>query len=793
MRKTGISYFVCCLCLFANFTYAQHSNNWYFGERAGITFNTNPPTALTDGQLDTWEGCTSMSDINGNLLFYTDGSLVYNRNHIVMPNGSGLMGGTSSTSSGIVIPKPGSDHIYYLFTAEPINATLVTTYAYSEVDMNLDGGFGDVVASKKNITLYTPATERLAAVKHANGMDYWIITKRFGDDAFLVYQVSCAGVNTTPVVSNIGSVPTGTYDAIGALKVSPDGKRACIAYNSGSAQLFDFDNATGMLSNLINLTGYTFNRIYGVEFSPNSKKLYISSNANWINQYDITSNDPTVINASKYGLTTASGDANEALQLGPDKKIYIATWGRTQMHVINDPDIAAPGCNLQWNAIDLAGRKMVFGLPTYIASFFTNTGQADFTYSFNNCQVQFTGTTIITGNLQWYWDFGDGTTGTGQSVSHMYAATGSYNVKLKAIPAGACISNDSIIVIHPVLIEQDVTKTVNFSHTFNKCQVQFSGNTDFTDNLQWLWDFGDGTTGTGQTVNHTYNRLGSYTVTLTGQPVLSCPMYDTMFKTIQVDISDPAATIDFTNPFTGCKVHFSGTSDYAGSLLWQWDLGDANTASGRFVDHSYNSSGTYTVKLIAIKVSNCPVNDTLTITHQVPIHLNTVTVNAGADTSIFFNTPYQLHATGTPATALYTWSPATGLNNPFIADPVTTLKTDVTYTVTVTDENGCTATDDKAINVFGNPDVYVPNSFTPNGDGKNDLLKPLGYGIQQLVYFRVYNRYGKLVFQSTDLNAAWDGTVKGKAQPAGTYTYMVKVINYRGWPVEQTGTIIIIR
>jgi gliding motility-associated-like protein len=152
-----------------------------------------------------------------------------------------------------------------------------------------------------------------------------------------------------------------------------------------------------------------------------------------------------------------------------------------------------------------------------------------------------------------------------------------------------------------------------------------------------------------------------------------------------------------------------------------------------------------------------------------------------------------LNAVGTPPNATYTWSPLTGLSDPFIPDPVTVLKNDVTYYVTVTDENGCTATDDIKLKVFGNPDVYVPNSFTPNGDGKNDMLMPLGFGLRSVEYFKIYNRYGQLVFQTNSLGIGWDGTFKGKPQPAGTYTYMVKVINYRGWPVEQKGTSIIIR
>ena len=92
--------------------YAQQGNNWYFGEYAGLSFNTTPPTALTNGQLNTSEGCASISDKNGNILFYTDGMFVYDRTHTVMPNGSGLMGNISSFNSAIIVPKPGNNLLH---------------------------------------------------------------------------------------------------------------------------------------------------------------------------------------------------------------------------------------------------------------------------------------------------------------------------------------------------------------------------------------------------------------------------------------------------------------------------------------------------------------------------------------------------------------------------------------------------------------------------------------------------------------------------------------------------------
>ncbi|MEP7254491.1 MAG: PKD domain-containing protein [Ferruginibacter sp.] len=781
--------------LISNYSFCQQGNIWYFGEYAGLNFNTNPPTPLTDGQLNTYEGCASICDKNGQLLFYTDGRKVYNRNHQVMPNGDGLMGGPSSTHSAIIVPKPGSSAIYYIFTAEPINSTLVTSYHFSEVDMQLDGGLGDVTG-QKNILLYTRSTERLAAVKQANGVDYWVVTKGFGNDSFSVYKVSCDGVNMTPVVSNIGAVPTGLYDAIGAIKLSPDGKKLCIAINgypgSPKSQLFDFDNATGIISNCIDLSGYALNGLYGVEFSSNSKLLYLSGNSNKVYQYDITSNNQVTINASKYTII-AIGEENEALQLGPDKKIYVASYNKTSINVINNPDISGPGCNFTIGGVNLNGRKSLLGLPTYISSFFDTSSHINFIHTLVNCQVQFTGTTNLTGNLQWSWNFGDGATATGQTVNHTYIQLGTYTATLKVIPVGNCITGDSFFVSHPVVIEKDTVSRVDFTHAFNNCQVQFSGSTNFTGNMQWYWDFGDGTTGTGQIVNHTYNRLGTYTVTLKGEPTENCIMYDTFFVSHVLTLNDTSSYVDFAHVFANCQVQFSGTTNSTNNLQWNWNFGDGVNGTGQIINHTYNQWGIYTITLKGIPITNCIINDTFFASHPVPINLNVVTVSAGRDTLAFLNLPIQLNATGTPANVTYMWSPVTGLNNPFISNPVALLRSDVTYMVTVTDNNGCTATDDIFIKVFSNPEVYVPNSFTPNADGKNDNLKPLGFGLKKIVYFKIYNRYGELIFETNTLGIGWDGTFKGKVQPAGAYTYMVKVINFRDWPVEQTGTVIIIR
>ena len=142
----------------------KQANFWYFGTHAGLNFSMGPPAPLTNGALDTWEGCSSISTAAGALEFYTDGTYVYNRNHTQMPNGSGLFGHSSSTQSGIIVPKPGSTTQYYIFTVDAADNGLAHGLCYSLVDMTLNDGLGDVVTTEKNISLVPLACEKVTAV-----------------------------------------------------------------------------------------------------------------------------------------------------------------------------------------------------------------------------------------------------------------------------------------------------------------------------------------------------------------------------------------------------------------------------------------------------------------------------------------------------------------------------------------------------------------------------------------------------------------------------------------------------
>ena len=239
---------------------------WYFGYGAGVNFPSGgAPVAVTNGQTNTLEGVATISDAAGNLLFYTDGSTVWNKLHAVMCNGTGLLGNGSSTQSGVIVPKPGSPNVYYLFSVALYNGG----FRYSEIDMNLCATNGSVTV--KNFFLYQNNSEKCTAVRHCNGTDIWVISHD-GATGFRSYLVTAAGVNTTPTVTNVGS--NNPSPGIGYLKASFNGaKLAYGVYINGFLEILDFNNSTGVVSNPITINNAAFSQAYGVEFSSDNSKV----------------------------------------------------------------------------------------------------------------------------------------------------------------------------------------------------------------------------------------------------------------------------------------------------------------------------------------------------------------------------------------------------------------------------------------------------------------------------------------------------------------------------------------
>ena len=190
-------------------------------------------------------------------------------------------------------------------------------------------------------------------------------------------------------------------------------------------------------------------------------------------------------------------------------------------------------------------------------------------------------------------------------------------------------------------------------------------------------------------------------------------------------------------------------------------------------------------------VSGCPKpqRDSVVVTVLPPLN-----AFAGRDTSIIAGQPLQLKATGG---ITYAWSPPTGLNNPGIQGPVAVLDGNsptIVYTVVVSDQAGCIDSASITVNVFKTgPDIFVPTGFTPNGDGRNDKFRPIYAGMSQVDFFRVYNRWGQLVYSSKINGEGWDGKLGGKIQNSGTFVWMVQAIDFTGKLHFKKGTVILIR
>ena len=170
-------------------------------------------------------------------------------------------------------------------------------------------------------------------------------------------------------------------------------------------------------------------------------------------------------------------------------------------------------------------------------------------------------------------------------------------------------------------------------------------------------------------------------------------------------------------------------------------------------------------------------------------------VDAPRDTVLAVGAPLSLYAVDVNNVGFtqYEWLPYYGLNNPLIANPTAILDKDITYTVTARTALGCVATDKIKIQVYRGPEIYVPNAFTPNRDSKNDILKAIPVGIRSFSYFRIYDRWGSLVFSITDPSIGWDGRIKGTEQSTATYVWMAEGIDYTGKVVRKKGSVIIIK
>ncbi|HEX5653840.1 MAG TPA: PKD domain-containing protein [Chitinophagaceae bacterium] len=602
---------------------AQQNNNWYFGRQAGLTFNdvngSAIPSPLQNGQLQADEGSATISDSLGNLLFYTNGVRIFNRQHQLMLNGDSLSGNVSSCQSVIIIPVPGNDSIYYVFTSDAIENSFSNGYRYSIVNIKRDNGNGEVTS--KNILLWPSCTERLTAARHRNGIDAWLITNDNNSNIFRSWLITCNGLQPNPVVSTAGVVLNmHTVTNTGYMKISPDGKQLCqthfplIDFGNDPPnffQLFDFDNASGQISNgrSVGLSNSHYN---ACEYSSNSRLLYlVRPTDKLIDQVDPTLATAAAIAASTVSMPTVN--SYFGLQLGPDEKIYMFRSGQ-QLSVINQPDIRGTGCNMQENQINISPFSAHLGSPAFINDIAATNPSNSFSYTIlDSCsgRVQFNASTMMPGPHSWSWDFGDGTSSVLQNPLHTFSPSNrQYTVKLTVRSFTTCGVSRSLKIIKPAGVISDVD--FDYVKRCDSGYVRFINRSAFLQNSggQFTWDFGDGNISTDLHPVHQFNQPGIYPVKL--KLTTSVPCLDDSL-TVNIEIKTFAINLPPDQTIlVGQSVQLYATGE-GQSYSWSPPDGLSNPAIARPLAMPLED---ITYSVVATDRDGCKSTDSIKITVQ---------------------------------------------------------------------------------------------------------------------------------------------------------------------------------
>jgi hypothetical protein len=364
--------------------------HWNFGSHEGLDFSSGSPVPIYNSSIGSWNGCSSISDTNGNLLCYVGDSVpgtnyqnIWNRNNTVMPNGHTLLA-YPETWDDLIVPEPLNDSILYVFYGGGYSLIKYTCYAI--VNMDLDGGLGDV--TKKNVPFFAnsygySAYTTECATQCANDTDIWILTARAYTDSFFVFRLTPHGLDTVPVISACGL--DSISDVGSDIKFSPSGTKLAIigAGNAYYTELLNFNDTTGVVysSNPIVFSDSSaphLQNAQGIEFSPDESKLYWSlfTVYKYLYQANLDAGSVSAIEHSVVlidSIYTPNRQGLGSLQLAPDGKIYLSKVEDYYLGAINYPNNLGAVCDYVDSAVDLPNYSFgdtacFYGLPNFVST-----------------------------------------------------------------------------------------------------------------------------------------------------------------------------------------------------------------------------------------------------------------------------------------------------------------------------------------------------------------------------------------------------------------------------------------
>ncbi|MBK8847890.1 MAG: hypothetical protein IPO27_15720 [Bacteroidetes bacterium] len=708
------------ILLICQISAAQNLTNiWHFGRFAGLDFNSGAPVSINGGLTYTDEGTATICDGNGQLLFYSDGLTVWNKLHQIMPNGTGLLGGTSSTQSAIIVPAVGNSNQYYVF----VTGDIVYQATYSIVDITLNGGLGDIT-STKNVIFSPNSDEKVCAVNHANGVDIWIVVKENLTNTFKSYLLTAAGLSSTPVVSSVGINSNGV---IGYLKTNLAGNKLAACYwNINQFEVYDYHNATGIVSNNVLLPQkFASSGAYGCEFSPSGQFLYMALiTPSQVYQYDISLPNAAAIIASEVLVGTSTSAFSGALQLAPDGKIYLANYSVNYLGAITDPDNPGLSCNFVNQQVTLGTNQSTLGLPNH-AAFAVAPGFTAQGFCFGDSTYFTIGSS--SGIVAVQWNFDDPNSGAANASyinnpAHLFTAPGNYSVQL--ITVNSLGNSDTINNIITII----AAPAVNLGNDTTWCPgqaIQLNAGSTGT----FLWNNGS------TLATYTATDTGAYYVTVT---INNCSATDSIYIT-------PGAcaipNVAFSSSDTiWCEKQAIDFTDISTNLptSWQWTFTGAIPSSSTLQNPTgiyYASYGSFDVKLVACNSAGC---DSITIVNFVTEFQSPPPPVVSQSNDTLYSSPmfaYQWFEVGNPTVVLST------LN--YLVPPAPG-----TYYVLGIDSNGCSS---------ASPSVIISSIQDIGGSGISAFYNATEQQIyirhiRGIASFEVFDVAGRIIFSGNNCN-----------------------------------------
>lgn len=880
----------------------QRANIWYFGQNAGIDFNSGAAVAIGDSQMNTFEGCAAISDRNGQIVFYTDGVNVYDRTHTQIVTNIG--GEQDATQSAIVVPFINDETKYYIFTTQELYGSYTYQLKYSVFDLKENGGNGAII--EEDNLIFSPSTERVTASPN------WLIAHEYGNNTFRAYPLTTAGIGQ-PVFSNIGSSHFFSDDEYGQgymeLGVND---RLITAVSNGSnenyLEIFDFDPSTGILSNYrqIDLAadGAT-GQVYGIEASSGGNKLFASvrngANSQMIEYYFDSNDDPVFVQ-----LVNNLPDIG-AIQTGPDGQVYVAMNNLGTLGTItpNEDTLQMSIIDPTISTFSLAGgTQSTLGLPNFIQNLSSPAMQPTMTVM-NGCggdPLNFTATGTSTID-QFQWNIVMNNTivasSTNQNPTFTNLTTpGTYTANLFIY--NRCPNSPDATLTMDFEIYPPATVTTQLVQNVQSSCGGADGafDIDVTSSVPFSYSVLGPVNSAGinlngpLTINVTNLSAGSYTVVVTElvngcsttlTQAISDPvpysstvtpgnaLCDGTGGTLEVNIAGtPGAnsiTYTISNQTTGAVVSGPTTEDISTTNPFTITGLDIGTYSLQLQDGSVPACSEFTANIVVTtppiatltmptQASACGTNsvDVEITTDAGSLSINPATGVSFAGTTLTFALPgnYTVTALGdnialcdnsqditiifndvtpSPFVGQYIICPEDPLpdasqvtlsagssfitvnwfddnNNPLTSgsayditgDSITIFEPGIVV-AELTNAFGCVTVDTINIVEDCQPRIVAPNAFRPNSsdiDNQSFSVYSL-FVVQDEFEIFIFSRWGEIVYESNDVNFAWNGSMNNRLDqqlPVGTYAYVIRFVSEyepEKGVQEQRGGVLLIR